>query len=93
LAVPFETERRLRRYRPKEPNHHLFSWNPQTLGNLVADSGFVIQDARLRVYGYDRWAARWAVRLRLGERGFRTLRWWLRFLRPLREVVVVARVP
>jgi hypothetical protein len=42
------------------------------------------------VYGYDRFAALWANRLRLGEPGFRTLRRLLQRLRPLRESYVIA---
>jgi SAM-dependent methyltransferase len=90
LAVPYENERRYRRFDPQEPNHHLFSWNVQTLGNLVAVAGFTVREARLRRYGYDRFAAKLAVRLRLGERGFRWLRAGGQILRPLYEVAVVA---
>ncbi len=90
LWVPYEGERRYRRYNPDEPNHHLYSWNAQTLGNLVADSGFAVHHVGLTRYGYDRFAAVWAVRLRLGETGFRVLRRLLILLRPLREVALRA---
>lgn len=91
LAVPWERERRYRRFDPDEPNHHLFSWNAQTLGNLVAVSGFRVEHAGVRSYGYDRRAALLAVRWRLGAAGFHAVRSLLRALRPLREVVVRAR--
>jgi SAM-dependent methyltransferase len=29
LSVPYEKERVYRRFRPEEPNHHLYSWNVQ----------------------------------------------------------------
>lgn len=91
LAVPYERERRYRRYDPTEPNHHLFSWNVQTLGNLVAITGWTISLAGLRPYGYDRRAALLAVRFGLGERGFHLIRRVLQWTFPLREVVITAR--
>jgi len=93
LWVPYEKERRYRRFDPAEPNHHLFSWNVQTLGNLVTAAGFAVARAGLARYGYDRFAAVWAVRGRLGEAGFRALRRLLVLLRPCWEVVVTARTP
>lgn len=91
LWVPFEDERRHRRFERGEKNHHLFSWNPQTLGNLVEECGFRVEQAGLGRYGWDRFAAAWAVRLRVGERGFRLLRRLLVTLRPLREVRILAK--
>jgi len=91
LYVPHERERRYFRYRPGEPNHHLFSWNPQTVGNLVADSRFRLESIRLRRYGYDRRAARIAVRLGLGEAGFRALRRIALALLPCWEIELAAQ--
>jgi len=91
LAVPWERERRYTRFDPDEPNHHLFSWNAQTLGNLVAVSGFRVEHAGVRSYGYDRRAALLTVRWRLGAAGFEAVRSLLRVVCPLREVVVRAR--
>ena len=93
LHVPWEVERRYRRYDPAEPNHHLYHWNAQNLGNLAAVLGWRIGELRVRAYGYDRFAANLAVKLRAGEAGFRLLRRLLIGLRPLREVELVARRP
>ena len=93
LYVPYERERRYRRYRPDEPNHHLFSWNVQTLGNLVAEAGFVVQSASLGAFGQERFAAATASRCQLGERGFRGLRWLANTLKQEYEVRVVAGNP
>jgi SAM-dependent methyltransferase len=93
LFVPFERERRYRRFEPAEPNHHLYSWNAQTLANLISDCGFQVVEAGVRRFGYDRFAAVWAWRLRAGERGFRWLRAACHAVRPLREVSVAARRP
>lgn len=93
LAVPYEIERRYRRFDPNEPNGHLYSWNAQTLGRLVATCGWDIEGVSIRRYGYDRFAAAWANRLRLGEPGFLGLRRLLLAVRGLNEVVVTARKP
>jgi len=93
LFVPFEKERRYRHFDPTEPNHHLFSWNAQTLGNLASDAGFELRDVRIGPFGYDRFAAVWAHRMRLGEWGFRWLRRLLLGIRPAQEVRLVATKP
>jgi SAM-dependent methyltransferase len=90
LHVPWERERRYARYRPDEPNHHLYHWNAQNLGNLLAVLGFKLEAVSVRRYGYDRFAANLAVRLRLGAPGFRLIRAALLALRPLWEVELVA---
>ena len=90
LTVPSERSSRRETFNPAEPNHHLYTWTVQTLGNLVADCGFKVTEARRAVYGYDRFAATRALKLRLGEPGFRFLRRTLQLLRPLYEVRLIA---
>ncbi|MBN1817795.1 MAG: methyltransferase domain-containing protein [Sedimentisphaerales bacterium] len=90
MVVPYEKERRCRSYNPSDPNHHLFSWNVQTLCNLTADAGFAIQRSRIAGYGYDRFASVQAVRLRLGEGGFRLIRRIGQILFPLKEIRILA---
>ena len=91
LQVPFEKERRYWRFNPEEPNHHLYSWNVQTLGNLVSALDFQILEAGLGEFGYDRFAAAWAEKLGVGETGFRFIRRLAHTIRPLREVRIVAK--
>ena len=93
LFVPFEKERRYHRFDPTEPNHHLYSWNVQTLGNLVEESGFKLLEGKVERFGYDRFAATWAHRLHVGEAGFRLLRSSLHLIRPGWEVRIVAIRP
>lgn len=93
LFVPYERESRYRRFDPTEPNHHLFSWNVQTLGNLVAEAGFEVRSGAIGEFGYDRFAAAWAVKLKLCETGFRAIRKLGHVVRPGKEVRVVAVKP
>lgn len=90
LFVPHEKERNFQRYRPSEPNHHLYSWNVQTLGNLLDETGFKLSEGGMGRFGYDRFAAAWATRLKLGEMGFRLIRTLAHCARPLWEVRIVA---
>jgi len=90
LYVPFERQRSGAEFKRDEPNHHLYAWNVQTLGNLVEETGFRVTESGLGEFGYSRFAAAWAVRLGLGEGGFCCLRRLLHLLRPLSEVRIVA---
>lgn len=90
LHVPFEKERRYRNFDKNEPNHHLYSWNVQTLCNLVVSQGFTLLNYGVRQFGYDRFAARMALRFDLGEKGFRLIRRLAHVIRPGLEVQVVA---
>lgn len=90
LFVPFEEQRRYRRHIADDPNHHLYSWTPHTLHNLVEDSGFAVHSAGLGHFGYDRVAAQIATRLHSGELGFRFLRRCGHIVRPEREIRIVA---
>jgi SAM-dependent methyltransferase len=93
LHVPWERERRYSRYHADEPNHHLYNWNAQNLGNLIAVLGYKIESIKIRRYGYDRFASSLAVRLRAGESGFKIIRAGMIALRPLFEVEVIAVKP
>lgn len=88
LHVPYEKERRYRRYRSDEPNHHLYSWNPQTIGNLVSAAGFTLQSVRLDSYGYERFAAKYLASA--GESFYRAALAMLRAIRPVSEIRIVA---
>ncbi len=93
LHVPWEIEGRYARYDPDEPNHHLYHWNAQNLGNLMTVLGWRAESVRVRRYGYDRFAANLSAKLGFGEQGFRAIRTALVALRPLREVEWVGRRP
>ena len=93
LHVPFEREGRYEQFNPAEPNHHLYSWNVQTLGNLVSETGFEVSSAGLGEFGYSRFAGKLAANLHLGEFGFRAVRQLLHGLKPGLEVRLIAIKP
>ena len=74
LNVPNERPSLCARFKKNEPNHHLYSWNIQTLGNLVIECGFVMKHIQVQRFRFDRAAAVWAVRIGLGERTYRLIR-------------------
>jgi SAM-dependent methyltransferase len=90
LFVPQEYDPKFERFRRDDPNHHLYSWNVQTLGNLVEEVGFRVIEGGVGRFGYDRVAAIWATRLRIGEVGFRILRRTLHAVKPGLEIWIVA---
>jgi SAM-dependent methyltransferase len=90
LYTPLEREAKYNRFAPDEPNHHLYSWNTQTLGNLARECGYEVAEAGTGEFGYSRFAAVWAVKLRLGEHGFRGLRRLAHLFKPGREVRIIA---
>lgn len=48
ICVPADDWRNSRRWRPGDPNHHLFAWTPLTLGNLLTETGFGPLSVRMR---------------------------------------------
>ena len=90
LNVPSESGRRTRQYHPDEPNHHLYAWTVQTLGNLLTDCGFRVELIGRERFAYDRLAAILALRLQLGERCYHLLRQAGLVLRPEYEIKTVA---
>jgi SAM-dependent methyltransferase len=87
LVVP--SERGPRSWRPGDVNHHLFTWTPLLLGDLLVEAGFEVERCRM-VY-------------RAWPPGYTTLRRWPVVLRALggvwavvrdeRQIHAVARVP
>ncbi|MDB6052515.1 MAG: hypothetical protein JWN25_38 [Verrucomicrobiales bacterium] len=90
LFVPYEKEGRYRVFNREEPNHHLFSWNPQTLGNLVEVCGFELRQAEVKQFGYERFAAKKAIQLNLGQAGYRWIHRVAHLFKPAKEVFLAA---
>jgi SAM-dependent methyltransferase len=93
LFVPYEEQPRYRKHMSNDPDHHLYSWTPHTLANLVIECGFKLRSASVGTFGYDRICARWAVKFGLGEAGYRFIHQGAHLIRPEREVRVVAERP
>jgi hypothetical protein len=91
LVVPTEFQMRAF-YDAKDREGHLYTWTPQTLGNLVHRAGFQVNEVSLLTRGYDRFAAELAKKLRVGEAGYRVLRKLAQWVRPSREVFLVASI-
>jgi SAM-dependent methyltransferase len=91
LVVPAENRGEGRTFDAAEPNHHLYCWNPQTLGNLLGECGFEASSLQLQRYGYDRFAARWASRFLASETTFRILRQLVQLAKPIFEISATAR--
>lgn len=87
LFVPYEKDRRYLRFDPNEPNHHLYSWNAQTLANLVTDCGFEVKRSGPGQFGYDRFAAIKAF----SEATFKIIRQLAHIARPGLEIRVIAK--
>lgn len=64
----------------------VFRWRQRKRGSFDAN-----REIRIGKYGYDRFAASLAARTHLGELGFRLLRAAMVFLKPFREIVLLAR--
>jgi len=89
LCVPFDKERRFRRFTSFEPDMHLFAWNTQSICNLLLYASYEIGEAKLSPSGYERFLAP------LGKLGFWCYKmglWMARLVKPVHEIYVVARV-
>ena len=88
LIVPLEAP--VRKVSQDDRNHHLFSWNVQTLTGLLLACRYSVRSCEVRRYGFDRFAAELAIRLRGGFALYRALLFLLRVVRPGHEIRVVA---
>jgi len=93
VVTPFDDWRcqRNRGWIAGDKDHHLFTWSPMNMGNLLGEGGFEVQDARLCAQA---WSPKlfWIGRV-LGFGAFRVACRGLAVLKNRREVVSVARKP
>ncbi|MCK1625452.1 class I SAM-dependent methyltransferase [Bradyrhizobium sp. 160] len=69
IVTPYDSVSK--RFSEVDPDFHLFSWNPATIGNLAKACGFRVIQAREIVH---RWPPKWNVIWdKLGVRAFHTL--------------------
>jgi len=88
VFVPYEFERRYQHYRRDDDDHHVYSWNVQSLGALVESIKLRVHEAQIGSFGYERFAA---VHSLFGEGGYRAFIRFLRLIRPVYEVRIVAQ--
>jgi hypothetical protein len=91
VFVPFERERKYRRFRTTDRAHHLYSWSLCSLEHLLTANGWRVQESRLLHFRFDRAAAVATARLRGGQRLFRLLRAVGVRLLPEYEICLVAQ--
>lgn len=58
LCVPVDNFRIQKTYVPDEPNHHLYTWTTQLLGNCLAEAGYAVERIDFRCH---MWPRRWTV--------------------------------
>ena len=51
LMLPFDDWRR-ERNRSGDPNHHLYTWTPLLIRNLLGEAGFVVQETRVVTHAW-----------------------------------------
>lgn len=78
---------------PSDRDHHLYSWNVQTLTNLLRACGFEVKMCRSVPRGYERFAANIAARFHLGYGLYRSLLKAMQLMRPIYEVQALVTYP
>lgn len=91
LCVPLDDWRTQRGFDPGDINHHLYTWSPMLLGNLLSEAGFEVASSRVFAHA---WPPGWEwLDARLSRRGFdRACEMWSR-VRRRRQIVAHASRP
>jgi len=89
IYLPFDDWRMHRRFHidVDEPNHHLYTWSPLLLRNLLIEAGYTVHDSRLVRFTWPPFALQLS---RLGRSIFLGLGALASFVRQSRQVVAVA---
>jgi SAM-dependent methyltransferase len=91
IFVPLEQGRKYRKFTASDNDHHLFSWNVQTLGNLLDSQNFSVLEYGVLPTGLDRFAAELAVKLKLTFAGYLVLHKIARALYGKKEIYFLVR--
>ena len=87
LYVPVEEGYRFSDFSNKDKNHHLYSWNCQSLGNLVSLAGFKLKKCQKQTFGYDRLSSIMASHIkRCSYKAFKVINKLCHIIRHDREV-------
>lgn len=52
LCLPVDDWRVQRSFRPGDRDHHLYTWTPQLVGNLLSDAGFLVVTSEILVHAW-----------------------------------------
>ena len=91
IFVPLEQGRRYRKLTASDNDHHLFSWNVQTLCNLLDSQNFSVLEYGVLFTGLDRFTAELAVKLRFNFTGYWLLHKIARALYGKKEIYFLVR--
>jgi SAM-dependent methyltransferase len=91
LYLPLDDWRRQRHTDPSDINHHLYTWTPLLLSNLLTEAGFEVLEARTVAYAWPQLHDR-LYRL-LPRKAFDAVCVAWSVLRRQRQVMAVARAP
>ncbi len=88
LILPIDDWRTQKTFNAKDINHHLYTWSPLLIGNLVLEAGFSLEEAVVLTY-------QWPPKVRFLSQhlpgwAFRWLCWWWSVATRMREMRVVA---
>jgi SAM-dependent methyltransferase len=93
MVLPFDDWRKKGhdRWKARDRDNHLFTWSPMNIGNLLAEVGFEVEEARLCTTA---WSPKifWIRRL-LGEQVFELACSLLARMKNSREVFCRAKIP
>jgi SAM-dependent methyltransferase len=87
LWLPIDDWRAQRRPRP-DPNHHLYTWTPLLLANLLEEAGFTVEECRVVTHAWPPFTAFFA---RLPRSLFDLVARFWSAVRRRRQVMAVAR--
>lgn len=91
LCVPIDDWRTQREFRADDPNHHLYTWTPLLLGNLLAEAGFRVGSIRVLTHC---WPLGWRWLMdRVPDPVFDTLAWMQSCLLRRRQLFAIASKP
>lgn len=89
LFIPVEKGKR---YNRGDVNQHLYSWNIQTICNLLNNCGYEILKYDIAKFGYDRFCSVAAHNYHIGEFGYNFLHTFCHMINPHYEIKIVAQI-
>jgi SAM-dependent methyltransferase len=90
LVVPIDDWRSQRAPLQEDPNHHLYTWTPLLLANLLTDAGFRVLSSRLATHA---WSMNFRpLKRRVPPKLYQLVTWVFAVVKRRRQVIAVATV-